>query len=126
MAAKADPDVTEDGWHAAMLHDVVEDTGTTLEDLGRLGYSDRTNWLVGKLTRDTGIEDYQTWIRTIADTGDRELITIKLADNHDNSDPGRIARLPEGQRGVSARYGPARQTLMAALGPPKATGPSAG
>lgn len=109
---------TEDEKHAALLHDVIEDTTTTADDLRRRGYSRRTVWLVEMLSRPPRSPDrltYLEWIKQIADTRDRGLIAIKLADNADNSDPLRIAALPESERGILRRYLRAKEILVQGL-----------
>ena len=112
------PDATEDELHAALLHDVIEDTKFTAHDLRDLGYSDRTIALVSGLSRPTGDTrpSYMDWIRSIAGTGDRDLIRIKLADNMHNSHPDRIAQLPPEQRDIVNRYRRSMAILRAALG----------
>lgn len=108
----------EDEQHAALLHDVIEDTSTTADDLRRMGYSERTVWLVEMLSRPPKSQDrpsYQDWIKSIAATGDAGLISIKLADNADNSDPTRIAALPDSEKGILRRYNKARQILLDGL-----------
>ena len=102
--------LSEDAYHAALLHDVLEDTVLRAFDLKALGYSDRTINLVRALSRPDG-SVYMDWVRWIADSGDRELIAIKLADNADNSDPERIAQLPPEQRDIAKRYELARRIL---------------
>lgn len=104
--------VSDDERCAAMLHDVIEDTPTTAADLRRFGFSDRTVALVEQLSRPAGVT-YMDWIRQIKATGDRGLIAIKLADNADNSDPERIAQLPESERSILGRYERARRILEA-------------
>ena len=103
---------------AALLHDVIEDTPTTADDLRRMGYSERAIWLVEKLSRPPASAgprlSYIDWIRSIAATSDAGLIAIKLADNADNSDPERIAALPESERSIIRRYERAREILTAA------------
>lgn len=107
--------VSDDARCAALLHDVVEDCGITGGDLRRMGFSDRTVWLVLMLSRMTKEITYIDWIRSIAATGDAELIAIKLSDNLDNSDPARIAALPPEQRDIVRRYERARRILEPAL-----------
>jgi (p)ppGpp synthase/HD superfamily hydrolase len=104
---------TEDERHAALLHDVIEDTEWTSLDLMCCGYSVRTVELVKALSRPDG-STYMDWIRQIAASGDAGLIAIKLADNADNSDPGRIAQLPPDQRDIASRYERARKILLGA------------
>ncbi len=107
--------VSDDARCAALLHDVVEDCGITGGDLRRMCFSDRTVWLVLMLSRMTKEITYIDWIRSIAATGDAELIAIKLSDNLDNSDPDRIAALPPEQRDIVRRYERARRILEPAL-----------
>jgi (p)ppGpp synthase/HD superfamily hydrolase len=82
-------DGSEDEILAALLHDVVEDTGETLEDLAQRGYSritlDIVRWVSGNLTR-TGT--YLDWIRHIAENGPLGAVKVKLADNEHNTRPG--------------------------------------
>lgn len=107
--------VSDDARCAALLHDVVEDCGVTGGDLRRMGFSDRSVWLVLMLSRMSKEITYLDWIKSIASTGDAELIAIKLSDNLDNSDPARIAALPTEQRGIVRRYERARRILEPAL-----------
>lgn len=112
------PDATDDELHAALLHDVIEDTEVTADGLREAGYSERTISLVEGLSRPK-IEarpTYMDWIRSIAASGDHDLIRIKLADNIHNSHPDRIAKLPEGERDIVNRYRRSMSILMAALG----------
>lgn len=109
---------SEDEKHAALLHDVIEDTSITAADLRRMGYSERTVWLVERLSRPPKSQDrlsYQDWIKSIAATGDDGLISIKLADNADNSDPIRIAALHDSEKDILRRYEKARQILLKGL-----------
>ena len=110
-------DATDDERHAALLHDVIEDCGYTKGALLRAGYSERTVWLVEKLSRPEGRDrpTYSQWIRSIAESRDKGLIRIKLADNQHNSDPERIAKLPENERGIVERYNRSMPVLRLAL-----------
>lgn len=101
---------------AAYLHDVVEDTPTTLADLAKEGFPDPVLDIVKMLTRDksTG-QTYMEWVRSIARSGNRAAIIVKLADNMHNADPARIAALPEHERGIADRYRRSMDILRAAL-----------
>ena len=77
---------------AAWLHDSVEDTDLTLDDLRQAGFSALTVRLVDALTVRKGesrLDNYQR----IADAGPL-AVCLKLADNSDNIDPARRAKLP--------------------------------
>lgn len=110
-------DATKDERHAALLHDVIEDCGFTRHDLRQAGYSERTVQLVEALSRPTGPRrpSYMDWIRSIAASGDRGLIRIKLADNEHNSQPDRVANLPPDERDIVKRYERSMKILRKAL-----------
>jgi hypothetical protein len=76
---------------AAILHDVVEDTDATLEDLAELGYPDPVVAAVDALSRRPGepTKDYLTRV-----AADPVAVVVKRADMADNSDPRRLGRLP--------------------------------
>lgn len=98
---------------AAILHDVVEDfefTGVTVEDLIAEGFSEGTIRRVKRLSGKHGMT-YQENIKAMATEGDLGTMLIKLSDNEDNSDPARIAALPEEERSISNRYERSKDTL---------------
>lgn len=99
---------------AALLHDVVEDKLATFDQLASSGLSARAIDLIRALTRPKDA-DYIAYVAKIAESGDRDLILIKLADNADNCDPARIALLPQGIKHNSDRYAAAREVLLPAL-----------
>jgi (p)ppGpp synthase/HD superfamily hydrolase len=110
---------SDDERHAALLHDVVEDTAVTLDDLRRLGYGEGVVAIVALLTRDKsdGLT-YLDWIRSIAASGNAAAIRIKIADNEHNSDPARLAQLPREARDLENRYQRSLKILRAALDDP--------
>ncbi|MGQ9684061.1 MAG: GTP pyrophosphokinase [Anaerolineae bacterium] len=73
---------------AALLHDVIEDGGYTLEHLARLGIPQRVLQAVDALTRRAG-ESYEAFVQRAA--ADPIARTVKIADLQDNMD---IRRLP--------------------------------
>lgn len=81
-----DPDF--DLFLAALLHDIVEDGETTLEELKSLGFSDRTVQLVDLCTHRLEIKDgTERWVLMIArlvEAKDADAWRIKLADLTDN------------------------------------------
>lgn len=111
------PEATEDERLAALLHDVIEDTRTTADDLRRMGYSERTIALVESLTRPEGSNrpSYMDWINGIAASGDRGLMRIKLADNEHNSDQVRVAKLTPELQQRNRRYQKSMIVLRDAL-----------
>ena len=93
---------------AAVLHDVVEDTQVTLEQLRAEGFSDAVVEAVEALTKREG-EDYEAFIRRVAPNPiARE---VKLADLKDNSDLSRIAEPTERDRERIKKYRQAIATL---------------
>lgn len=77
---------------AAALHDVVEDTSTTLADLATAGCPSQILAAVDALTRRDD-EGYEALIRR-ASTNPLARI-VKAADLYDNSDEERLSRLPD-------------------------------
>ena len=87
---------------AAALHDVVEDTDTTVEELEQLFGPDVAS-LVDSMSRREG-EGYVGYVeRCVA--GGASAIKLKQADLTDNSNPERLARLPAELRSeLEAKY----------------------
>lgn len=86
---------------AAVLHDVVEDTAVTLEELRDEGFPAAVISAVEALTKRDG-EDYETFIRRVAPNPiARE---VKLADLRDNSDLSRILEPIERDRERVKKY----------------------
>ena len=76
----------------AVLHDVVEDTGTTLDDLHQLGFPAAAISAVERLTRRAG-EPYEAFIARIKP--DPLARRVKLADLEDNMDLRRLSVVGE-------------------------------
>ena len=94
---------------AAWLHDVIEDTEVTAEDLRNAGIDDEVIAAVQLLTRDGDEDGYYAGIA--ADPLARE---VKLADIADNTDPARTALLdPETRQRLATKYTNARRALRA-------------
>ncbi|WP_306415683.1 phosphohydrolase [Arthrobacter livingstonensis] len=100
---------------AGYLHDVIEDTGTSAEDLAALGVSPRAIEIISRVSRNLHpqMADYQAGIRYVAKDHDATL--VKIADNAHNSDPERVAKLAEGNTVPSPRYREARRALYTAV-----------
>lgn len=67
---------------AAVLHDIVEDTDITFQDLEDLGYSPRVIKIVKHITREDNIS-YDDEIARICN--DQDSIKVKMADLEHNS-----------------------------------------
>jgi (p)ppGpp synthase/HD superfamily hydrolase len=72
-----------------ILHDVVEDTDWTLEDLRREGFPDNLLEALGAVTKKEG-EDYDAFVKRSAKNPLAQK--VKLADLEDNMD---LRRMPE-------------------------------
>jgi len=75
---------------AAWLHDIVEDTGTTTDDLLAAGIPAETVAMVAAVTKRDG-EPAVDYVRRIVATPGALL--VKRADLSDNTDPARVAAL---------------------------------
>jgi (p)ppGpp synthase/HD superfamily hydrolase len=76
----------------AVLHDLIEDTDITIEDLSELGYSGRVCTALALLTHDPKMP-YDDYIKLIATNED--AIRVKLADLDHNSRVTRLKGLTE-------------------------------
>ena len=107
---------TADERHAALLHDVVEDTTLTLQDLRALGYSERVLELVDILTRRKPAgESHREYLERIVASGDRAALRVKLADLYDNMSLARSRSLPPHERGLRHRFARDAERLLHAL-----------
>ena len=103
---------------AALLHDTVEDTDVTLEEIREsFGYTVRD--LVSLLTRNPERETYDEFISRIIDAAESdpaflEAVFIKLADIQDNTRADR--RTGRGkENSLLIRYAKAQDRLLAAI-----------
>jgi (p)ppGpp synthase/HD superfamily hydrolase len=112
-------DVDEEVRLAALLHDVIEDTGYTREQLAAMGYSQRTLDAVELVTLKEGdARPYAEKVQAIIASGNRDAIQVKYADVSENSDPARLALLPAERREVFLmKYTAPLAALRAALEP---------
>lgn len=99
---------------AAWLHDVVEDTDVTPDDLRAAGIPDDVVAAVVALSKVHGqsVEDYFAGVNR-----DPIAIAVKHADLADNTDPARLAVLDAETRArLVAKYARARTLLAASSG----------
>ncbi|MCL1841178.1 MAG: HD domain-containing protein [Propionibacteriaceae bacterium] len=82
----AQPEVVAAGW----LHDVVEDTPTTLDDLLRMGIPPDVVAIVDALTKRPGETPAEYALRIAASPS---AVQVKRADLRDNADGRRMAQL---------------------------------
>ena len=74
------------------LHDVVEDSPITLEDLSTYGYSDEVVEAVGLLTHDKHAVSYDDYIAKIGFSGNELAINVKVSDLSHNIERGKAGR----------------------------------
>ncbi len=105
-AAGVDPHTAQ---LAAVLHDVVEDSDTTLADLTAAGYPAPVVAAVDALSHrpDESMQDYLARV-----AADPLAVVVKRADMQDNSDPARLGRLaPDQAERLATRYAGRRELL---------------
>lgn len=96
---------------AGWLHDVVEDSDVTLDQLAEMGFPAEVVAAVDAVTRREG-ETYMDLIRRA--TADPIGRLVKLADNATNSDEARLALLDEVTADrLRRKYATAREVLKA-------------
>ena len=95
----------------ALLHDVVEDTDVTYDDLKSVGYSDEVIDILRIITKIKG-EDYRVYIDRIIDSNNIHAMNIKLADLRHNMDLSRIKNpTANDYERISKRYEPAYERI---------------
>jgi (p)ppGpp synthase/HD superfamily hydrolase len=88
---------------AALLHDVVEDTDVTFEQLASQGISGEVIAALKLLTHDASVP-YMDYVRNIKDSGNATAIAVKLADLRHNSDTWRLVTLDDKAKARIERY----------------------
>lgn len=101
---------------AALLHDVLEDTDYTRDDLAELGYCPEVLDIVELVTFEKDHIPYPAKIRGIIESGNEGAIRVKFADMSDNSSRERLVDLPEeDQQRLRRKYQFPLQMLKAAV-----------
>jgi len=93
----------------ALLHDVVEDTAYTLEDLRTMEFPEEVIEVLALLTHDETVP-YMEYVREIAKNPIAKQ--VKLADLKHNSDTTRLDVVDEKAEKRNAKYAEARAILM--------------
>ncbi len=83
---------------AGLLHDVVEDTELTFDDLRNLNFNEEIIELVNLVTNTTKDKSYHDKITSIIESNNIEAIKLKYSDMSDNANPERLSKLPEDKR----------------------------
>lgn len=97
---------------AAVLHDVLEDTDVSMEDLQEMGFSKRMLLILDTITHKEE-DSYDTYILQIGQL--REAALIKMADLKHNSDITRLKGVKDKDLARIAKYHKAYLHLKAAL-----------
>ena len=100
---------TEETTVAALLHDVVEDTPTTLEDLAEMGFDPAVLEALALLTHDDGT-DYMDYVKAIKENPIAKA--VKLADLAHNSDLSRLDEVDDKALARREKYQKAKNFLM--------------
>jgi (p)ppGpp synthase/HD superfamily hydrolase len=95
---------------AAVLHDVVEDTSVSLEDLKSAGFTEQVVSAVEALTKRQGESRMQAAARAAAHP---IALAVKLADNAENMDISRISEPTERDFERLKEYEQVRAFLLA-------------
>ncbi len=98
----------EDSTVAALLHDVVEDTAYTLEDLRAMDFPPRALEAVALLTHDPA-EPYLDYVARVKENPVARA--VKLADLRHNSDRSRLPQLTEKDLARLEKYAAALRLL---------------
>lgn len=94
---------------AAWLHDVLEDTPVTADELASAGIPDDVIEAVVALTKTAGQDTGDYFARVNASP---IAVRVKHADLDDNTDPARVAQLdPDTRRRLAAKYARSRELL---------------
>jgi hypothetical protein len=102
----------------AVLHDAVEDTPLTLEQIRQAGAPGRVLAGIEAMTHEKGESNDDYWARVRANP---DALAVKLADIEDNSDSGRLGQLPpEVAAQLAGKYDRARAALLGAPPLPQA------
>ncbi len=95
----------------ALLHDIIEDTDVTYDDLRKVGYNEEIIEVLTILTKLKG-EDYRDYIKRIIDSENYHAMNIKLADLRHNMDSDRIKNpTPNDYERIAKRYEPAYEKI---------------
>ncbi len=93
----------------AVLHDVIEDTSVSIDEIRQAGASQEIIDALLVLTKDEE-KDYTQYLRDVKENPLARM--VKLADIEDNEDPERLNKLPvETRKRLRNKYSKAREEL---------------
>lgn len=91
----------EDSTVVALLHDIVEDTDTTIDDLIAMGFNDRVIAAIRLMTHDDAVP-YMDYVARIKENPIARA--VKLADLAHNSDPARLDAMDDWTKARMEKY----------------------
>jgi (p)ppGpp synthase/HD superfamily hydrolase len=94
----------------ALLHDVVEDTDLTFDDLRSEGIAEDVLTALKLLTRNNNVP-YMDYVQAIKDSGNSTAIAVKKADLLHNSDICRLVKIDDKDRKRIEKYKAALKLL---------------
>ena len=95
----------------ALLHDIIEDTDVTYDDLRDVGYNEEIIEILSILTKLKG-EDYRDYIERIISSENSHAMNIKLSDLRHNMDSSRIKNPTQNDyERITKRYEPAYEKI---------------
>lgn len=103
---------TEEEKIVGVLHDAVEDSDLTLDDLRREGFGENTLSAIDSVTKRAG-EEYEAYLARVM--ANRVGLKAKIEDMKDNLDLGRIAQPTQKDHQRIAGYQKTLPRLQAAL-----------
>lgn len=92
-----------DAVKVAFLHDVVEDTGYSIDQLSKMGFSPEVIQAVSLLTKNKNLS-YRDNIRNIIASGNRLAVMVKYADNYANYTGDKSTWAPEKRASSQKKY----------------------
>ncbi|MFA7407701.1 MAG: hypothetical protein WCY93_07805 [Anaerolineaceae bacterium] len=100
---------------ASLLHDTLEDTHYTLEDLKKMGFDDDVLSAVSLVTKDKGLSYFDN-IRKIINSGNTRAMMVKYADNWVNFTGDKSKWTPEKREKSQAKYKKSLQMIKDKVG----------
>jgi len=96
----------------ALMHDIIEDTSVSLDDLKYLGYDDEVIMMLSYLSKKKG-EYYPDYIDRLISSNNIHVLNIKLSDLKHNMDIKRIENptMNDYER-ITSRYMPAYNKIQ--------------
>lgn len=110
---------SEDELHAALLHDVLEDTSVTENDLRERGYSSKTIKIVKLVSKNISNRanlPYLEWVeKVIVGSGDKGAMRVKYADNKFNHGASGVGISSDKKESLKKRYVKSMEILKRAM-----------